>query len=79
MMLDPVYECCGPVAYSSHPEISEYTSSNATHDTSILDLGRLGIAVHLRQFDVGGRPHSLRQSRVSDDVSESLPVVRASV
>lgn len=35
-------------AYPGHLEVAQYTTALATHDASISDLSRSGIAVHLR-------------------------------
>lgn len=64
------------LTYSAHPEISEDTSCNTSHYTSVLDLGRSGVAVHFAEFDVSSRSYALRQRGVSNDVSQSLSRVR---
>lgn len=60
--------------HPSHPEIPENSPSLATHNTSIPDLCRAGIAVHLAELELGLRARSLRERGVADDVAEGLSV-----
>ena len=61
--------------YSSHSKISEYTSCDASHDASILDLGWPCVAVHPGQLELRIGAHSLGEGHISDHVSECLSKV----
>lgn len=58
--------------YSCHAEITEDTSSFATSNTSVLDLGGTGVAVHLRQLQLSLGAGALWQKGVADDVAKCL-------
>lgn len=60
--------------HPSHPEVPEHTPSLTTHNTSIPDLCRAGIAVHLAELKLGLRARALGERGVADDVAESLSV-----
>ncbi len=59
--------------HPSHPEVSHDTPSPSTHDASILYLRRAGVAVHLRELELGLRARSLWERDISDHISERLP------
>lgn len=61
--------------YSCHAEVTENTLSLAASNTSILDLGGAGVAVHLRQLQLSLGARALRQECVADDVAECLSIV----
>ena len=66
-----------PTAASTHPsqpEIAENTSALAAHDTAVLNLCRTGVAVHLRQLELGLRADALRERGVADNVAQRLSV-----
>lgn len=62
------------MAYSRQLEVAQHTAALASHDASVSDLGRAGVAVHLRQLQLGFGADSGRQGGVADDESEGLPV-----
>lgn len=59
--------------YSGHLEVSQDTSSLPTLDTSVPDLCRASVAVHLGELQLGVSAHTSRELHVADDVAESLP------
>jgi hypothetical protein len=64
--------CCISKTYSCHAEITEDTTSLTTSNTSVLDLGGTGVAVHLRQLQLSLGAGALWQECVADDVAECL-------
>ena len=63
--------------YSCHFKIAQDTSTLTAHDTSIADLCRPRVAVHLRQLQLGLGADSRCQGRVADNVAKSLPSVNS--
>lgn len=61
-------------AYSFHLEVSEDTTRATTQDASVADLGRPCVVAHLGQLQLGFGADSGRECRVSDNVTEGLPV-----
>lgn len=66
--------CARGCAYSRQLEIPEDTTRLASHDASVADLCRTGVAVHLRQLQLGLGAGSGGELRVADDVAQRLPV-----
>jgi hypothetical protein len=62
--------------YPSHPDIREDTLRFTSHHTSTLDLRRSGIAVHLRELELGLCADTLGEGCVADEVAERLSVFR---
>lgn len=58
--------------HSGHLERSQHTAPLASHDAAVANLRRSGVAVHLRELQLGSGSHSGRQGRVPDHVSEGL-------
>jgi len=58
--------------YSGHSEVPQDTSSLSTLDTSVPDLCRASVAVHLGELQLGLRAHTRRELHVADDVAQSL-------
>lgn len=59
--------------YSRHLEVSEDTACSPSHDASVANLRSAGVAVHLRELELGLGAHPRRQGCVSDHVAKSLP------
>lgn len=60
--------------YPTQSKVAHDTPSSASHDTSVLDLGRTSVGVHLGKLELGLGTDTRGQRRVADDVAESLPV-----
>lgn len=61
------------VPYPRHLEVSEDTTRSTSHNTTVADLRRTGVAVHLRELELGLGADSRWQRRVSDHVAKGLP------
>lgn len=62
--------------YSSHPESPEDTPTLTAFYTSIVDLSKPCVAVHLGELELRLSPCSLGKSGVADDVAECLSMCR---
>lgn len=63
----------GKGAHPGNSEVPEHTPRNPTSHTSILDLRRPRVGVHLGELELGLSAHTLRETRVADDITKSLP------
>lgn len=58
--------------YSSHFEIAQHTTPLASHDTSVANLRRPRIRMHLGELQLGFGADARRECSVADNVSKSL-------
>lgn len=58
--------------HPGHLEITQDTSASSPLYASVADLGRSGVGVHLREFQLRARAYPLRERGVADDVSKGL-------
>lgn len=61
-------------AYSAHLKVAQYTTALAAHDAAVANLGRSGVAVHLRKLQLSLSADSRGERRISDHVSQRLSV-----
>lgn len=58
----------------SNPKVPEHTPRNPTSHTSILDLRRPRVGVHLGELELGLGAHTLWETRIANDITESLSI-----
>lgn len=60
--------------YPRHLEVPEDTPSLSSEQAPVPDLGRVRVAVHLRELELGLGAHARGERGVPDDVAEGLSV-----
>lgn len=60
--------------HSVESEVPEHTTGSARGHAAVLDLCRTGVAVHLRQLELGLGAGTLRKAGIADDVAERLSI-----
>lgn len=58
--------------HSTHSEVTEDTSTPASHCTSVLDLCESCVAMHLGKLQLGLGSDTLRIRRITNDISKRL-------
>jgi hypothetical protein len=60
------------MSYPCKFKIAKYTPRNPSCHTSVLDLSRPGIRMHLRELELGLHAHTLGERCISDCITERL-------